>query len=281
VGGRLLKFDSAGRVSYLSPVLAGLTDLRPGDYPAEGQVEAIARILTHSLEMAAGLREPTELLQRLITAESGEPWSPPGEDCVISFSGGVADCIEQSHLPRRFGDMGPALGQAIRQSRLCQGPYMLGAQTIRATVIGAGCHSAQLSGSTVFFRGVQLPIKGLPAVVLTEQEQCDPARIAEKLRRQDSDTVVLAMPGYRAPEHAQVTALARTIAEATEGRPVFVCLENDMAKALGHSLCLQLPKDVPCLCIDRLRLEEGSFLDVGSPVGPALPVVIKTLILAH
>ena len=54
-----------------------------------------------------------------------------------------------------------------------------------------------------------------------------------------------------------------------------------MAKALGHCLCLQLPPGTPCLCIDRVRLRRGSFLDVGAPVGPALPVVVKTLILSH
>ena len=54
-----------------------------------------------------------------------------------------------------------------------------------------------------------------------------------------------------------------------------------MAKALGQVLALGLPQDVPCLCLDRVRLSEGSFLDVGEPVGPALPVVIKTLILSH
>lgn len=53
-----------------------------------------------------------------------------------------------------------------------------------------------------------------------------------------------------------------------------------MAKALGQAVALRLPPERPCLCIDRVRLEEGSYLDVASPVGPALPVVVKTLILA-
>ena len=92
---------------------------------------------------------------------------------------------------------------------------------------------------------------------------------------------VLAMPGYRAPSYEQVKGLARRIAKGTGGRVVLVCLEQDMAKALGHSLCLLLPEHTPCLCIDRLRLTEGSYLDVGTPVGPALPVVIKTLILSQ
>ena len=45
------------------------------------------------------------------------------------------------------------------------------------------------------------------------------------------------------------------------------------------SVALLLP-GTPCLCIDRVALEEGSFLDIGQPVGPALPVVVKTLVLS-
>ena len=153
------------------------------------------------------------------------------------------------------------------------------AVTIRATVIGAGCHSAQLSGSTVFHRGVALPVKNLPVAVLDAKEQEDPLVIAQRLAAQDAETVVLAMPGYAVPSYDRVTALAEAIIQGTKGRPLYVCLEADMAKALGHSLCLRLPTNTPCLCIDRVRLTEESYLDIGAPVGPALPVVIKTLVL--
>ena len=91
--------------------------------------------------------------------------------------------------------------------------------------------------------------------------------------------MVIAIPGYRAPSYVQVQKLVQTISQVA-GKQVLVALESDMAKALGHSLCLQLPPGTPCLCIDRVKLEEGSFLDIGLPVGPCLPVVIKTLILS-
>jgi ethanolamine utilization protein EutA len=52
-----------------------------------------------------------------------------------------------------------------------------------------------------------------------------------------------------------------------------------MAKALGQALALRLGNSAEILCIDRVRLPEGSYLDVGMPVGPAFPVVVKTLIL--
>ena len=51
-----------------------------------------------------------------------------------------------------------------------------------------------------------------------------------------------------------------------------------MAKALGQALALET--DTPIVCIDRVRLQEGDYLDVGAPVGPALSVVIKTLVLS-
>jgi ethanolamine utilization protein EutA len=52
-----------------------------------------------------------------------------------------------------------------------------------------------------------------------------------------------------------------------------------MAKALGQALALLT--DRPVLCIDRVKLREGDYLDVGQSVGSALPVVVKTLILTH
>lgn len=282
VGGRLLKFQPGGKVSYVSPVLQGLTDIQPGEYPPATQVEGIARILTTGLEMAAGLRQKTELLDKLLTRETGQAWQIPEAGAVISFSGGVADCIENDCKPGRFGDMGTELGQAIQQSLLCRGEYMLGQETIRATVIGAGCHSSQLSGSTVFYRGIDLPVKNLPVAVFTAQEQDDPALgalIARRIREKDAQKVMLAMPGFTDAGYDRMALLAEKIAEGTAGKDVFVCLEADMAKALGQRLCLQLPQNTPCLCIDRVRLTEESFLDVGSPVGPALPVVVKTLVL--
>ncbi len=278
VGGRLLKLDGTGRISYVSPVLEGLTDLQVGDIPTRSQLEQVTQTLTQALEMAAGLRQRTALLDRLSTEEAGEPFHYTGP-AVLSFSGGVADCIESSHGPQAFGDIGPILGESIKKSRLCQGAYRLGEETIRATVIGAGCHSTQLSGSTVYCRGVELPLKNLAVAVITAREQ-QRGDLPELIAQRMGESQVLALPGYSAPDYAQLTALAEQIAAGMAGRPVYVCLEGDMAKALGHSLCLRLPPGTPCLCLDRLQLPQGSYLDVGVPVGPALPVVIKTLVLA-
>jgi len=269
VGGRLLKFDETGAITYISPVLEGIFQGKPGDRPSPSQLEQLAETLVSALEMAAGLRERTELLDKLWTGESGPMWASAPTECVISFSGGVADCIENGHSDLAFGDMGPILGRVIRKSLLCRGEYRLGTETIRATVIGAGSHSTQLSGSTVFYRNIPFPLKNLP--VVTD---------ISALSRLDGPGV-LALPGIYAAHYGQITAMATEIAENWPLQPVLIALEADMAKALGHALALRLPQDRPILCIDRVRLEEGSYLDVGAPMAAAIPVVVKTLILGR
>ena len=214
--------------------------------------------------MPAGLREPTDLMQRLLTAETVEKWNSPVGNAIVSFSGGVADCIG-SELPwNQFGDLGPILGQTIQKSHLCRGQYALGRETIRATVIGAGSYSTQLSGSTVYSQNVRFPLKNLPVV--------------EKNSGIHEGSVVLSLPGIPSPTYAQVRQIARELAK-NHPPELYVCLEADMAKALGQALAVQLPPETRILCIDRIRVGEDSFLDIGQPVGGAFPVVVKTLVL--
>ena len=272
VGGRLLKLDERGYVTYRSPVLTELTDVQVGDLLTEEKGMEVARLLASVLEMAAGLREKRSVFSALTTrgTETLEVTGRP----VISFSGGVADCVGEDRPWLAYGDLGPLLGRAIRESRLCNGEYRLGEETIRATVIGAGCHSAQLSGSTVFCENIRLPLKNLPVAVV---EQTGASAMRAALSRLEGQGV-LALPGWNAPSYAQVCALADAIAEAVEGTCI-VALRQDMAKALGVALKLRLPEGTPILCIDRVALTDGSYLDVGEPIGPALPVVVKTLVL--
>jgi len=277
VGGRLLKFAPNGEITYLSPVLSGLCDLGLGEIPTPAQLETVTDLLVQALEMAADLRPKTALLDRLTTRENIGSWQPRKAE-VISFSGGVADCIETTHSPFAFGDLGVALGAAIRQSKLCSGEYRLGEHTIRATVLGAGSHSTQLSGSTVFYEGVTLPQKNLPVAVLPMPITAE--RVQNAYTGQDTDTVVLAFPGEPSPAYARVQALAKAIVSGSGDREILVCVEQDMAKALGNAIRLLSPQ-TPCLCIDRVKLQQESYLDIGQPVGPALPVVVKTLVLSQ
>ena len=262
IGGRLLKRDKTGKITYRSPVLSFM-----GELSTEEEIAHLAKQMAQALEMAAGLRPAGELLSRFATEEVTTPWLIPKEKVVLSFSGGVADCIETDHPPLIFGDIGPALGKAIRESLLCRGEYILGKETIRATVIGAGCYSTMLSGSTVFYRNVQFPLKNLPVAEFTPGVSYE-------------ETVVLSIAGEERFSYDRVRQLASQIVQQVKGN-IYVALQADAAKALGQSLCLLLPPERTICCIDRVKLTPDSFLDIGAPVGPALPVVVKTLILSQ
>lgn len=264
VGGRLIKFDECGKLTYVSNVLTGIFRRNPGEIATKEELSALAEVLTQGLEMAAGLREPTGLMDQLLTEETERRWLPPEGEVVLSFSGGVADCIGQELPWNRFGDLGPILGQTIRRSRLCGGEFVLGSETIRATVIGAGSHSTQLSGSTVYCQNVHFPLKNLPVV--------------EKKEGFYECSVVLSVPGIPSPSYGQVRLLAQELAKDSPAE-LYICLETDMAKALGQALATRLPRETRILCIDRIRVGEDSFLDIGEPIGGAFPVVVKTLVL--
>ena len=274
VGGRLVKFDENRIITYVSPVLVGIYPLKVGDKAELSQLEELAGILTQALEMAAGLRKKTSLLEKLWTAECGPMWASAPTDAVLSFSGGVADCMESDIFWQEYGDLGPVLARAIRGSMLCKGAFHVGKEAIRATVIGAGCHSAQLSGSTVFHRNIPFPLKNLPVVRISEM-----ADLPRKLAAQETAPVI-AMAGIPSPSYAQVAELAERILTHTKP-PLLICLEQDMAKALGQALALRLPEDAPILCIDRVRVGENSYLDIAAPITHALPVVVKTLVLGE
>ena len=264
VGGRLIKFRENGEITYVSSVLSGIFSGKPGEIAAQSELRELAQSLTQTLEMAAGLREPTQLMEKLLTEETGRKWNPPAGEVIISFSGGVADCMAEELPWNQFGDLGPILGQTIRKSSLCRGQYALGRETIRATVIGAGSYSTQLSGSTVYSQNVRFPLKNLPVV--------------EKNSELYEGSVVLSVPGITSPTYAQVREIARELAQP-QPPELYICLEADMAKALGQALAARLPPETRILCIDRIRVGENSYLDIGQPVGGAFPVVVKTLVL--
>lgn len=272
IGGRLIKLEETGKITYISPVLTGITLLKVGDTVTKEQAQELAAALAEVLEMAAGCREESDRLRRFTTRETGREWTPPRERPVLSFSGGVADCIDRELPWKQYGDLGPLLGQAIRRSALCQQAYVLGRETIRATVIGAGSHSTQLSGSTVYCQNIRFPLKNIPVVNPQSLEQ-----IEMELEKQEGRAVI-ALEGLAAPSYSQIAQMAEELLRRIPGE-ILICLEQDMAKALGQALALRCSRDRPILCIDRVRIGEGSYLDIGAPIEYALPVVVKTLVL--
>lgn len=285
VGGRLMRFDQNGRVVYRSAVLRGQPGPEVGEQATLENLRPLLEILVQVLEEACGRRLRTALLDRFITDRTVELTQ---QKPMLSFSGGVADCMTESQGDwMQFGDIGVLLGQMIRQSRLCEDGFVLGSETLRATVIGAGSYSTQLSGSTVFYDQIQFPLHNLPVERIRISEGQPQKHLCEMIQRgfrlHEGDPVAFSFFGWEVIIYQDLLALAETICSALSDAPgpVIVCLEQDAAKALGHALRHRLKREKPILCLDGISVPEGSYLDVGEPVGSgaALPVVIKTLVL--
>lgn len=285
VGGRLVKFSPRGELEYLSPVLRAYTDCRLGQIMPEEERRQLASLLAQVL--AKSLRGE-EIPEGFVT---DRPLAAP-EGALLSFSGGVAALMAQlPGDPLTYGDLGVYLAEAILQSSLCRGDYRLAKESIRATVIGAGSHATGLSGSTIYYDGIDFPMKNLPVAALSPRDGAlSPEALAGKIRGKlglyRGETAVLSLPGAKAPSFSRLCQWADGIALGAEpylraGRPLLLALETDCGKALGQALRLLLPKEQPILCADGLILPEGSYLDIGSPIagGQTLPVVIKTLAL--
>ena len=61
---------------------------------------------------------------------------------------------------------------------------------------------------------------------------------------------------------------------------LIVLVEEDMAKALGHSLLKDLGYAKEVISLDSVKVENGDYIDIGRPVGQGrvVPVVVKTLV---
>jgi len=294
VGGRLVKLDGDGVIRYVSPVLEGLCALRVGERATPETLRPLVETLAAALEEGARLRPRTELSRRLTTNRLPEL---AGEvKPALSFSGGVADLIYAETPPDwlAYGDIGVLLGRAIRSSALFAAPHLRPKETIRATVVGAGSHATALTGSTIAWEGVTFPMKNLPVLALGEGEAAlPPAALAGAVAKKLSwhfeggapEPVALALRGRRSPSFEALSRLADGLTEglrplADAGLPLVIALAEDMGKALGQAMLCRLAPPRRLLCMDGLDLRTGSYLDVGKPVGPALPVVVKTLLFS-
>ena len=285
VGGRLMKFAPDGTLTYLSPVLRPHCAFSVGQRLTEAELQGVLRLLVDVLCRAVrGVGGIDDFITDKAVTVTGAP--------LLSFSGGVADLIDDK--PREsfaYGDLGVLLGRAIFRSPLCQNRFLRAKETIRATVIGAGSHTTELSGSTIFYDRVRFPLKNLPVAALTKQEEAlEPPALAERIRAKTAlfsggTPAVLALHGLKNPRFSELCKLADGVAiglrqRAESGEPLIIAVRADMGKALGQAVGMLLP-EAPLVCLDSVALDEGSFLDIGAPVagGQVLPVVVKTLAL--
>src|SRR5439155_341363 len=153
VGGRLVAEDR-GRITRLEEAGALVGDevglrLAVGQRIDDTRKAALAEKMAACLFELIDRRPLSSLTRRLMHTP---PLDDDGPIDVLMFSGGVSEYIYERERAA-FGDLGKALGEAVR-SRLRHHPLAGSLATplegIRATVIGAAQYTVQVSGSTIF-----------------------------------------------------------------------------------------------------------------------------------
>ncbi|MDR3164332.1 MAG: ethanolamine ammonia-lyase reactivating factor EutA [Synergistaceae bacterium] len=299
IGGRLVRVEG-GRISYIAPKITELCANERirffvGDRAEMNILTRIAEAMTALLEMSIGLRPKSSFYPRILTEEGRDIHLPyPLEN--MCFSGGVADHIygDLAGDPFLYGDIGVILGRAIRESEaLPRVKRFSPSETIRATVVGAGSHITEISGSTIDYDRELLPVKNLPILKLTPEDEADPKSMREAIAckmdwfRAEGrvQPIAISITLKRSPSFLEIQDAADAILSGASellaaGHPLVVVSENDLAKVLGNTLRARMTRRSPLVSIDSIRVSNGDYIDIGRPAasGSVLPVVVKTLL---
>lgn len=297
VGGHLIEFEADGRLRHLhAPALLICEELFGSGFDAQRidmqKMERVAQRMAELIhEICIG--KPSPLAHKLLMTSSLK--AGYRYDAVF-ISGGVGACYyhpQQISSLLCFGDMGPALANALHQHAGMQAmPIREPKQTLRATVIGAGAYSLSLSGSTIWIDSSQLPIRNVPVVHPNiSWQDCTPSKLANAwdvtMRRMDIamgiDVFALALPDDMPVSYAAIQDCIDELASFASSHPdpvhpFFIVARQDLGKALGMLLQPRLDGRELAV-IDEVQTHDGDYIDIGKPFfgGDIVPITVKSL----
>jgi ethanolamine utilization protein EutA len=297
IGGRLIEFHE-GKISSISPPVQMLLSennrpLHIGDSSKSPNVNFVTNFMAESLGRI--VKNEVQEKDRVLLLGHLPNWK--GEIDILVFSGGISECMythEPVHDPHSdYDDIGKRLAEALQSDEVLQNfSWLEPVETVRATVLGAGTQTTEISGATIQVSLNELPLKNVPvyhytfglnlqrglenfeAAIKTAIDMYDATREGQNFALYISD---LPYMGFR-----DIQKFAAAIIQVMEKRyepnqPILLVLQTDHAKVLGQTLLAMNVKQ-SVICVDQINVEHGDYMDIGKSLeSGVVPVVVKTL----
>ncbi len=299
IGGRLIKTDGE-RITYISSVLVPMlvghsVDLKIGDSLLEPTISKLKELC---LLMVKEIAKHCNALDGEIVPD------------VITFSGGVANCMKHPLTDFAYGDIGMLLAKTLNCCKDFDSYRIQEAvETVSATVVGAGNYSMEISGSTIMNQKGRFPMKNIPVYSLKLDCIEDIAELGKsiaELKRRQQETAMeteaweskdarsmhnhyaVTFSAKNISSFSNIEQVANTLVESyqkeidADGIPIII-VQNDLAKVLGQALRRRIGRKKCLVCLDSISCEEGDFIDIGEPLAnrQVIPVVVKSLIFEN
>lgn len=298
IGGRCLQLS--GDRKLLKMTDAGETFLDAvnrtvplGDYIDENELCHLGNLLAECIVQYLVSPIAPQVTQRLLTTD---PLSFDYSIDRFCFSGGVASLMRESQGNLPFGDMGAYLAEGLVESlRERKVSYYFPADPIRATVIGAGLHSLQLSGATISIDPQELPLRNLPLIKLEETAPSEiplpqwlEAEVSRHARQMDlqwrMSPLAVQLPWLPSVGFSELQRWADALSAAVNAQsavdPLVFITRQDVAMAMGQLLRESLPER-KLFVLDGIGWSGGDYIDIGKPLiagALAVPVIVKDLL---